>query len=198
MPSQVFTIGHSNHPVGLFLDLLKAHGIEAIADTRSYPVSKFAPQYDAEALRQCLGENGIEYIFLGKELGGRPDGARYYDADGHVLYARVAESDFFRRGLERLQEKMWQFRIAILCSEEDPSVCHRRLLITRVLRERGAAVIHIRADGTAQMEEDMLASEAAEAARNPQLSLFEHSPDPEWKSILSVLPRRPQNSSSAS
>ena len=198
MQSQIFTIGHSSHPISRFLDLLKAHGIEAIADTRSYPKSKFAPQYDAEALRQSLLENGIEYIFLGKELGGRPDGVRYYDARGHVLYDRVAESDVFQKGLHRLQEKMQEFRIALLCSEENPSVCHRRLLIARVLQERGTAVAHIRANGTVQTEEEMLASDSMEALRNPQLSLFEHSPDPEWKSILSVLPKRPQNSSSAS
>jgi uncharacterized protein (DUF488 family) len=198
MPDQLFTIGHSSHSLDRFLGLLDAHGIEAVADTRSYPKSKFAPQYDAEALRQSLSDKRVEYIFMGKELGGRPEGARYYDADGHVLYSKVAESDVFRKGLERLREKMQQFRTAILCSEEDPSVCHRRLLITRVLSEYGTAVVHIRADGTAQLEEEILAREAANAGRNPQLSLFEYSPDPEWKSILSVLPKRAQNSSSAS
>jgi uncharacterized protein (DUF488 family) len=176
MPGRVFTIGHSSHPIGLFLDLLKDHGIEAVVDTRSYPKSKFAPQYNSEALGRSLRENGIAYLFLGKELGGRPEGAHFYDTDGRVLYARVAESELFRRGLERLQERMEQFRLAILCSEEDPSVCHRRLLITRVLRERGVAVMHIRANGGLESEEEILASEVAKAAQDPQLTLFEHSP----------------------
>jgi uncharacterized protein (DUF488 family) len=198
MLGPIFTIGHSSHPIDLFLGLLKNHGIEAVADTRSYPKSKFAPQYNSEALGRSLRENGITYLFLGKDLGGRPEGAHFYDADGRVLYARVAESELFRKGLERLQEQMQRFRVAMLCSEEDPSVCHRRLLITRVLRERGIAAIHIRASGAVESEEEILASEAAKAAQDPQLTLFEHSPVSEWKSIPSVLPKRQQNSSSAS
>ena len=198
MSGRIFTIGHSSHSIDLFLCLLKDHGIEAVVDTRSYPKSKFAPQYNSEALGRSLRENGITYLFFGKELGGRPEGAHFYDADGRVLYARVAESELFRKGLERLQERMEQFRLAILCSEEDPSVCHRRLLITRVLRERGVAVMHIRANGGLESEEEILASEGAKAAQDPQLALFEHSPVSEWKSIPSVLPKRQQNSSSAS
>jgi uncharacterized protein (DUF488 family) len=198
MPGPVFTIGHSSHPIGLFLGLLKDQGIEAVVDTRSYPKSKFAPQYNSETLGRSLRENGITYIFLGKELGGRPAGDHFYDTDGRVLYARVAESELFRKGLERLQEHTQRFRLAMLCSEEDPSVCHRRLLITRVLRERGVTVMHIRAHGGLESEEEILASEAAKAAQDPQLTLFEHSPDSEWKSIPSVLPKRQQSSSSAS
>jgi uncharacterized protein (DUF488 family) len=156
MPAPVFTIGHSSHPIDLFLGLLKDQGIEAVVDTRSYPKWKCAPQYNSETLGRSLRENGITYIFLGKELGGRPARDHVYDTDGRVLYARVAESEHFRKGLERLQEHTQRFRLAMLCSEEDPSVCHRRLLITRVLRERGVAVMHIRASGALESEEEIL------------------------------------------
>jgi uncharacterized protein (DUF488 family) len=198
MAGEIFTIGHSNHPLELFLELLKRHGIEAVGDTRSYPRSKFTPHYDREALQSTLPAHGIRYLFLGKELGGRPDGAHFYDPDGHVLYGRVAEAEFFQRGLERLEQERNQSRLALLCSEEDPNVCHRRLLIARVLRERGIPVAHIRAGGQIETEDEIVAREALEAAADPQLALFDHSPIPEWKSIPSVLPKRPQNDSSAS
>ena len=35
---QIFTIGHSSHPLGSFVWLLRKHGIEALADIRSSPV----------------------------------------------------------------------------------------------------------------------------------------------------------------
>lgn len=197
MSDRIFTIGHSSHPIALFVKLLSAQSIQAVVDTRSHPRSKYAPQYNSDALERSLRESGITYLFLGKELGGRPEGANFYDTDGRVLYERVAGSEFFGRGLERLQELMKEFRLAILCSEEDPSVCHRRLLISRVLREHGVIVEHIRGDGTVQSEEKLLESEAA-AGRDPQLALFEYSPVSEWKSIPSVLPRRQHSSSSAS
>ena len=196
--AQVLTIGHSSHPIEVFIGLLKNHRVEAVADTRSHPRSKFAPQFDAEALRKSLREKGVEYLYMGKELGGRPADDGFYDTEGHVLYSRVAESGLFRRGLARLEEKMKQCRLAMLCSEENPSVCHRRLLIARVLRDRGISVAHIRGDGGLQSEEELVAAETVKAAADPQLARFEHSPVPEWKSIPSVLPRRPQNDSSAS
>ena len=101
----VFTIGHSNHPFETFLGLLTEHQVEAVVDTRSYPRSKFAPQYDSAALSQALREQGVQYIYLGKELGGRPDGAHFYDEDGRVFYSLVAKSSFFQRGLVLLGHK---------------------------------------------------------------------------------------------
>jgi len=195
MEGSVFTVGHSNHPFEVFLDLLKSYEIDAVADTRSYPRSKFSPQYDAEPLARELERNGITYLFFGKELGGRPDDLEFYDADGRVLYGRVAESAFFRQGLIRLREEMQCRRLAILCSEENPSVCHRRLLIGRVLRQQGAAVSHIRGNGMVQLEDDLA---AAEASADSQLTLFDHTLASEWKSIPSVLQKRRQSGSSVS
>ncbi len=198
MSNRVLTIGHSNHPMEVFLTLLKDHHVEAVVDTRTHPKSKFASQFDSSNLRPSLRERGIEYIYLGKELGGRPEGAHFYDADGHVFYSKVAESGLFLEGMRRLEKGIQKFRLALLCSEENPSVCHRRLLIARVLKQRGFAIDHIRADGSVQSEEELLLAEASQAVDDMQLALFDHSRAPEWKSIPSVLPRRRQNSSSAS
>ena len=184
--------------MNIFLGLLRDHGIEAVIDTRSYPKSKFAPQFDSGPFQELLRSHGITYYFLGGELGGRPQGSHFYDSGGHVLYGRVAESEFFRQGIDLLLDRIRRFRVAILCSEEDPSVCHRRLLIARVLTASGVAVTHIRGDGTTQSEAELLTEEATRAAEDSQLALFEHSPVPEWKSILSVSPRRPLNNSSLS
>jgi uncharacterized protein (DUF488 family) len=198
MADRILTIGHSNHPIDVFLRLLRQHRVEAVADTRSHPQSKFAPQYDSVALSTFLRKNGIEYIFLGKELGGRPEGAQFYDEDGRVLYSKVAESALFQRGLKRLDSGMRKLRLALLCSEENPSICHRRLLIARVLARRGIAIDHIRGDGSVQSEEELWNAESASTADEEQLQLFEHAKAPEWKSIPSVLPRKRQNSSSVS
>src|SRR5258708_6481148 len=194
--TELFTIGHSNHEIGVFLDLLRHNAVEAIVDTRSNPRSKYVPQYDAAALERALEAAGIGYIYMGRALGGRPEGSQFYDDDGRVLYGRVAEAAYFLEGLRRLEADMRGTRVALLCAEENPSVCHRRLLIARVLRERGVAVSHIRGDGRVETEEQIAAEEAA-AADDAQLSLFEHVKVPEWKSIPSVLPKKQQSGSSA-
>ena len=191
---QIFTIGHSNHPIEKFLSLLTQHSIRIVVDSRSYPYSKYVPHFDRELLSSSLESRDIRYIYMGNELGGRPPETEYYDAEGRVLYFRVAASDRFKGGISRLLKRNEEFRIAVLCSEEDPNTCHRRLLIARVLTENGVSVQHIRGTGTLQSEAE-LASNAATA----QLEMFEIPNQDrlyEWKSIQSVLPRDRQEISS--
>ncbi len=84
----LFSIGHSIHPTGVFVELIQGHEVESVADVRSMPFSRFNPQFNRHALERDLREAGIRYLFLGEELGGRPDGDRFYDQEGHVLYGR--------------------------------------------------------------------------------------------------------------
>jgi uncharacterized protein (DUF488 family) len=167
----MLTIGHSNHTVERFLELLKQHAVDAVVDIRSNPHSKYSPQYNQANLKTALESAGIRYAHLGDDLGGRPKGGEFYDAEGNVLYSKVAASDFFIRGIQRLELGARRFRKpAILCSEENPSRCHRRLLVTPVLMERGTAVFHIRGDGSLQSEEHLRQAEATE--NSPQMTLF--------------------------
>jgi uncharacterized protein (DUF488 family) len=187
----VYTIGHSNHSVEHFLGLLKTNGIEVIVDARSQPYSKYASQFDHDRLKGSLQEAGIRYLYLGRELGGRPERAEFYDGEGHVLYDRVAATSLFQEGLLRLERGIREYKVAIVCAEENPGACHRRLLVGRVLLNHGIQVEHIRGDGRIQTEEEV----AAEV--NPdrdQLSLFQKvEPEPS-KSISSVLRKKRSNS----
>jgi len=194
MPT-VYTVGHSNYPLEEFLALLRAHRIEVVVDTRSQPYSKYATHFNHDVLRSAVETAGAKYLYLGKELGGRPEGTEYYDVHGHVLYDRVAASPLFREGLARLLEDAGRWRLALMCAEENPAGCHRRLLVTRVLEEQGAHILHIRGDGRLQSEEALRAEIEAAHPECAQLSLFEE-PEAEWKSTRSVSPRKAPNSSS--
>lgn len=192
----IFSIGHSNQSLEQFLSLLKRHEIEAVVDTRSYPVSKFAPHFNQPVLQHSLPRHGIRYVFRGAELGGRPQGEEYYDEEGHVVYARVAEADFFLNGIARLERNVAKLRIALMCTEENPAACHRRLLIGRVLARRGISMIHIRGDGHLQPEHEFIVGEQGHNAGGQQLALFAEPEGSEWKSVQSVLRRSPRASSS--
>src|ERR1700687_2127447 len=86
----LFTVGHSNHPLQVFLELLKAHQIHVLVDVRSHPYSRYVPQFNCDELQDVLKCAGLRYLFLGKELGGRPEGKEFYDEEGHALYSRLA------------------------------------------------------------------------------------------------------------
>jgi uncharacterized protein (DUF488 family) len=190
----LLSIGHSNHPISHFLELLKQHGVRMLADVRSQPYSKYSPQYNDGTLKGALAGGGIRYAFMGAELGGRPSDPSLYDDAGKVDYAKVAATAIFSAGLTRLMGMSDRSHIAMMCSEEDPAVCHRHLLVGRVLAERGVEVLHIRGDGRLQTNAEVNAVSAS-AASDGQMSLFDDTQEPEWKSLRSVLPKsRPKNS----
>lgn len=191
---RVLSIGHSNHAADTFVALLKAHGVELVADVRSQPYSKYVPQFNGPAVKSLVTGEGVDYLFMGKELGGRPDSEDFYDEDGHVLYDRLAESAVFLEGISRLERELPARRVALMCSEEDPLRCHRYLLIARVLAARGIAMEHIRGDGRLESEADLRAKERAESD-DAQLVLFPEAEEPAWRSLRSVSPKRAQPNS---
>ncbi len=179
--STLYTIGHSSHPPEHFAGLLCLHGIQVVADTRSAPYSRYSPQFDREALRELLAAAGVKYLYLGDAVGGRPRYESCYDAEGRVLYGRVAELPEFREAVARLQNGADEFRVALLCSEEDPAHCHRRLLISRVLMAEGAEIRHIRGDGTVETD-DEVAARSGKALIELQPALFGEIDEASWRS----------------
>jgi uncharacterized protein (DUF488 family) len=149
LATEILTIGHSTHTWDRFATLLRDAGVTALADVRSAPYSRYAPQFSRDSLAANLREAGITYVFLGKELGGRP-AAKTLLCHGVADYERMAATAEFAAGLDRVIEGAGRYRIALMCAERDPLDCHRCLLIGRRLRERGVEVGHILADGAIQ------------------------------------------------
>jgi uncharacterized protein (DUF488 family) len=139
------------------VELLREHDIAIVADVRSSPYSRYVPQYNIDALRKALAQQNIQYVYLGKELGGHPDVPSLYDEKGYALYDRFVTMDFFQRGIVRLLNLLKDdVNVVLLCSEENPNECHRRLLITWYLyQHRRIDSVHIRADGSTQRESEL-------------------------------------------
>ncbi|MCC8334830.1 DUF488 domain-containing protein [Streptomyces sp. R1] len=140
------TIGHSTHQLPEFMRLLQQNAITAVADVRSIPASRYAPQFNQRSLESALRDRGLKYVFLGEELGARTRDASCY-VDGRVQYHRLAQTREFRLGIDRLERGAKTERIAIMCTEGDPLSCHRTVLVARVLSSRRLEVQHIHADG---------------------------------------------------
>ncbi|MBI4312936.1 MAG: DUF488 domain-containing protein [Chloroflexi bacterium] len=198
MSERILTIGHSNQTLEAFLSLLSAYGIGVIADVRSTPVSRYSPQFDQKTIALALPRSGFKYVYMGAELGGRPSTSGFYDTKRRVLYDQVAQSPTFGQGIQRLMKGAESYVVAVMCSEEDPSFCHRRLLIGRVLTESGVEIAHIRGDGSLQTEAELARLEQA-TERQPQLMLFETRGEYKaWRSakpIPSASPRGERRSS---
>jgi uncharacterized protein (DUF488 family) len=156
-----------------------------VIDVRSQPTSRYCPQFNRPALRDAL-RGRFGYAYMGDSLGGRPEDLSLYDDAGHVLYGPLSRHPSFVAGLEALEKNRDRRRMALMCSEADPLSCHRFLVVTRTLVQRGwnpADILHILGDGSA----------VAETQLAFQGRLLEDS----WRSPLSVLPGRPPGPSSS-
>ena len=136
----LFTIGHSNHSIEEFVKLLLAHNIAQVVDVRTFPSSRHCPQFNEDALRTSLEAAGIEYIWAGKDLGGRRREPK----------TELRQTAAFRQALRELIRKSQEKPTAMMCAEEDPFQCHRRYLIARALMEdlSFVEIEHIRKDMT--------------------------------------------------
>jgi uncharacterized protein (DUF488 family) len=152
---RLFTVGHSNHEPEVLLALLQGAGVTALADVRSSPYSRRLPHFSRGPLEALVKSQGIAYVFLGRELGGRPADDDLYDPEGWADYERIRATATFQEGLQRLVRGLERYRIALLCGEEDPLDCHRGLMIAPALKELGLSPVHIRRDGRLEMTSEM-------------------------------------------
>lgn len=145
----IYTVGHSNREPEEFLALLDAYGIKALVDVRAFPVSRKFPHFSQERLRALLEQGGIEYAWLGRELGGyrrrglgegSPNAA--WRTEGFRNYADHMLTRGFHRGMERLLGIARRKRTALMCAERFWWRCHRRL-ISDWLVAHGHRVVHL-------------------------------------------------------
>ena len=142
----ILTVGHSTHPIGEFLALIEAHGVQQIVDIRTIPKSRRNPQFNSDELAQSLSRHGIEYIHL-PALGGlrhpRHDSMNTaWRNDSFRGYADYMQTPEFGGGVRELIGLAESRATAIMCAESVPWRCHRSL-VADALTARGVAVEHI-------------------------------------------------------
>jgi uncharacterized protein (DUF488 family) len=147
----VFTIGHSNHSIEAFIALLKKAGITRIADVRSIPHSRFCPQFRRDPLTAALAAAGIDYVWHGAALGGRPRDAAL-SPGGKPDYAAMAQQPAFRAALAKVFDEAAERPTAMMCAERDPLDCHRFHLLSAPMTVLGAEMAHVLVDGTVESQ----------------------------------------------
>jgi uncharacterized protein (DUF488 family) len=128
------------------------------------------PQFNREMLKQTLKANGIAYVFLGRELGAQSEDPSCYE-NGRVQYDRLAQTELFQQGIERVREGLNDYRVALMCAEKEPLDCHRTILIARRLTALGIDIQHIHATGDLESHSDAL-DRLRRQLRLPEADLF--------------------------
>ena len=129
----LYSIGHGHKTREEFITELKCFNIKYLIDVRTNPYSKWAPHFNQGTIETWLMQD-IIYIYMGDSLGGKPQNELCYDIDGFFDYKKMAQDPLFQKGLNRLViANNKKICAAIMCTETDPSQCHRTKLIGREL-----------------------------------------------------------------
>ncbi|MEQ9486202.1 DUF488 domain-containing protein [Coleofasciculus sp. F4-SAH-05] len=183
---ELFTIGHSNHTIEGFISLLQQHGVTALVDVRSHPYSRFLSHFKRKEFEEALSTEKIDYLFLGQELGARSNNPQCY-VNGKAVYEKIAATETFQKGIQKVLKELEKHRIALMCAEKDPLTCHRAILVCQHLRHSNLQINHILKNGILEshfdLEDRMLKKHGFIVNGQPiQLSLFDNE--------LSKLPSR--------
>ncbi len=127
----IYTLGTSSRREDEFVGILKHYGLEALVDVRSYPRSKHVI-FNRDYLESMITKAGMEYHFLGKELGGFRKGG----------YEKYTTTESFQKGIDRIEQIAQTKAAVVVCAEKLPWKCHRRF-IAAALQKRGWKTIHI-------------------------------------------------------
>ena len=132
---ELFTVGHSNHPINTFIDLLRSAEIKLIMDVRSHPISRH-PQFGNPALPHYLREAGIDYRYMGRILGG--------------LTTMPTTHINFVDKMDQVIRLGYGAKAALMCSEGKPCDCHRAGKLTAWIHRQRPEVTctHVMPDGS--------------------------------------------------
>ena len=149
----IYTIGHSTHPIEDFLSMLHSFGITLVVDIRRLPGSRKYPQYNQENLKISLEKVGIDYIHL-LDLGGRRKANKdskntQWNNDSFKGYADYMETESFKNAVQELEELANKQPTVYMCSEAVWWRCHRSM-VSDYLKVQGWNVHHIMAVGKSQ------------------------------------------------
>lgn len=156
MANTIYTIGHSQHSLDVFLGLLKKYDINYVLDVRSTPYSQFASDYNREMINRYLEMNDIRYSFMGKYFGARQEDSTLYAPEGYLDFKKVRQSDLFKRSFENVMQGIKSgYHISLMCTEKDPIDCHRTIMVAKAFHENDVTVKHIMPDGNLQTQKDI-------------------------------------------
>ena len=155
MNKTLLTIGHSNHGLNDFMNLLSTNKIELVIDVRSAPYSKIYPHFNRESLESSLTKNSIKYLFLGDSVGGRSNSIDDY-SNGRVVYKKLAEKKEYISSINLIISLSSQHKAVLMCSEKEPLECHRTLLISRSIEASKVKVLHIHRNGKIESHEEAI------------------------------------------
>lgn len=143
LKSTIFSIGYEGKKINEFISLLHDAGISQLIDVRENPFS-YKEGFSKTPLRDALSKAGIQYQHI-KELGTERNSRHEYKQTGDIEKLCKTFSEHLDKNIDKYEMlvALANFKkSAIMCFENDFTMCHRQVLEKR-LKVNGFEVVHI-------------------------------------------------------
>lgn len=143
--NKLATIGYETDTQGGMIARLKAADVELVVDVRAVASSRKAG-FSKTLLGNSLKDQGVDYLHL-RPLGTPKPGreaarAGRIDEMRRIFNAHLEEPEAVL-ALAQATELAKTKRIALLCYEDDPNCCHRRIVAERIREQLRCEVIDL-------------------------------------------------------
>jgi uncharacterized protein (DUF488 family) len=145
--NELLTIGYEGCTITEVVATLRDAGVGLLIDVRAVPQSR-KPGFSKRQLAAALDEAGIAYVHL--QGLGTPKPGRDAVRAGHPermepIFREHMTSDRAQAELARARQLAPERRACLLCFEQDPMTCHRRLVAELIVEETQQQVGHLHA-----------------------------------------------------
>jgi len=131
---RVYTLGTAQRKSYDFTRILYKYGIQVLFDIRANPETP-EEHFCRGPLEQLCSTNGINYVYLGNELGHALSGRQ-------PAAAEWLKNETVQQRIALIAQKVPLRVCCILCTELTPERCHRRLIGEQLARQ-GIEVVHL-------------------------------------------------------
>lgn len=143
--NKLATIGYETDTQGGMIARLKAAEVELVLDIRAVASSRKAG-FSKTLLGNSLKEQGVDYLHL-KPLGtpkpGREAARAGRIGEMHAIFNAHLEEPEAVIALAQATELAKAKRVALLCYEDDPNCCHRRIVADRIRQTLKCEVVDL-------------------------------------------------------
>lgn len=152
----LYTIGHSQHSLEKFLNMLKTYDINYVLDIRSIPFSRYAPQFNRDQLKNFLQGYSINYANMAIAFGARQNNKNLYTIENYLDFEKVRNTAQFKQAFDNVLKGLNEGnKIAFMCTEKNPSECHRSIMVTKAFSDANIPIKHILEDFSYILQDDI-------------------------------------------
>jgi uncharacterized protein (DUF488 family) len=137
---RAYSLGYQGMSLEQYVEILKANNVAMVIDVRETPWS-YKPGFSKKPLSERLEANGIAYVHV--KSAGNPSANRKMGLPQAEVIERYKQHLENNPGcLDEIYELMvnraWDGAVCLLCFEERPHDCHRKVILDKLTERRGA------------------------------------------------------------